>query len=235
MYHIHTTFMRPRYVIIPAGGTGSRMGSEVPKQMLDLRGKPVLRRTVELFLDLPFRVGVIISINAAVKDMWLDYCRNNNFVFRSILTTGGLTRFHSVRKALGYLPDGAIVAVHDAVRPLMRKDDVAALFGEGEKYPAVVPVIPVADSMRLLDGEGGSRIVDRSAYRLVQTPQIFHSEVLKKAYETAYSTEFTDDASVVEKSGVPLHFCQGSRFNIKLTAPDDMALAAALIDSGCLR
>ncbi len=227
--------MRPRFVIIPAGGTGSRMGSEVPKQMLDLMGKPVLRRTVELFRNLPFEVGVIISINPSIKDMWMEYCRNNNFVFKCILTTGGLTRFHSVRKAVGYLPDGALVAVHDGVRPLLRVEDVAAMFEEGEKYPAVVPVMPVADSMRKVGEDGTSDIVDRSAYRLVQTPQIFRTEVLKKAYSAAYSPEFTDDASVVEKSGVPLHFCRGSRFNIKLTAPDDMVLAAALIGSGCLR
>lgn len=211
------------------------MGSEVPKQMLDLMGKPVLRRTVELFRNLPFEVGIIISINPSIKDMWMEYCRNNNFVFKCILTTGGLTRFHSVRKAVGYLPDGALVAVHDGVRPLLRVEDVAAMFEEGEKYPAVVPVMPVADSMRKVGEDGTSDIVDRSAYRLVQTPQIFHTEVLKKAYSAAYSPEFTDDASVVEKSGVPLHFCRGSRFNIKLTAPDDMVLAAALIGSGCLR
>ncbi len=211
------------------------MGSEVPKQMLDLMGKPVLRRTVELFRNLPFEVGVIISINPSIKDMWMEYCRNNNFVFKCILTTGGLTRFHSVRKAVGYLPDGALVAVHDGVRPLLRVEDVAAMFEEGEKYPAVVPVMPVADSMRKVGEDGTSDIVERSAYRLVQTPQIFHTEVLKKAYSAAYSPEFTDDASVVEKSGVPLHFCRGSRFNIKLTAPDDMVLAAALIGSGCLR
>ena len=191
--------MRPRYVIIPAGGSGSRMGSEIPKQMLDLRGKPVLRRTVELFMDLPFKVGIVISINPSIKDMWMEYCRQNNFVFKSILTPGGLTRFHSVKRALSYLPDGGIVAVHDGVRPLMRKEDVAAIFEEAEEHPAVVPLMPVQDSMR----------------RLV--------------------SEFTDDASVVERTGVPLHFCAGSRLNIKLTTPEDMVLAGALIDSGCLR
>ena len=177
--------MRERYVIIPAGGTGSRMGSELPKQMLDLCGKPVLRWTVELFLDQPFEVRVIISINDSIKDIWLEYCRKNNFVFPSILISGGITRFHSVRKAMKYLPDGALAAVHDGVRPLLRKEDVAALFEEAEQYPAVVPVIPVADSMRKAGEDGSSVIVDRSAFRLVQTPQIFHTEVLKKAYAAA--------------------------------------------------
>ena len=226
--------MRDRYVIIPAGGTGSRMRSELPKQMLDLCGKPVLRRTVELFLDLPDEVGVLISINPSIRSMWLDYCRDNDFIFPCVVAPGGLTRFHSVRKMMRYLPDGALVAVHDGVRPLLRKEDIAAMFAMAEEHPAVVPVIPVADSMRLFDGES-SGTVDRSAYRLVQTPQIFHTEVLKKAYQAAYTPEFTDDASVVEKSGVPLYFCEGSRFNIKLTTPEDMALARAVLDSGVLR
>ena len=220
--------MRGRYVIIPAGGTGSRMGSELPKQMLDLCGKPVLRRTVELFLEQPFEVRVIVSINDSIKELWLEYCRKNDFV-------GGITRFHSVRKAMKYLPDGALAAVHDGVRPLLRKEDVAALFEEAEQYPAVVPVIPVADSMRKAGEDGSSVIVDRSAFRLVQTPQIFHTEVLKKAYAAAYSPEFTDDASVVEKSGVPLHFCTGSRLNLKLTTPEDMDLARAVVSSGILK
>ncbi|HJB44992.1 MAG TPA: 2-C-methyl-D-erythritol 4-phosphate cytidylyltransferase [Candidatus Coprenecus merdipullorum] len=234
--------MRERYVIIPAGGTGTRMGAEVPKQILPLCGKPVLRHTVELFLGLPFKVNVIISINASIRGHWLDYCRKNDFIFPCVLVSGGITRFHSVRKAMKYLPDGALVAVHDGVRPLLRKDDVAALYAEAEEYPAVVPVIPVADSMRSVEESAGqdgipvaiTHVVDRSMYRLVQTPQIFHTEVLKKAYETAYSPDFTDDASVVEKNGIPLHFCRGSRFNIKLTTPEDMAVARAVMEAGLL-
>lgn len=235
--------MRERYVIIPAGGTGSRMGAALPKQMLDLCGKPVLRRTVELFLKQPVKVHIIISINPSIKDVWLDYCRKNDFVFPCVLVSGGITRFHSVRKAMKYLPDGALVAVHDAVRPLLNCADVAGIYDRAEVSGAVVPVIPVADSMRVLaDGQTddaaspcSSEAVDRSRYRLVQTPQVFHTEVLKRAYQAAYSPEFTDDASVVEKSGVPLHFCAGSRFNIKLTTPEDMALAKAVLESGVIR
>ena len=189
--------MRERYVIIPAGGIGSRMGGDIPKQMLELCGVPVLRRTLDLFLDLPFEVHVIISINMTVKSMWVDYCRKEGLMLRYVLVSGGMTRFHSVRKTMKYLPDGALVAVHDAVRPLLRKED--------------------------------SSMVDRSQYRLVQTPQVFHSEVLKRAYDTAFSPDFTDDASVVEKSGVPLHLTAGSRFNLKLTTPEDMTLAEAVL------
>ena len=221
--------MRERYVIIPAGGTGSRMGGDVPKQMLELCGVPVLRRTLDLFLDLPFEVHVIISINMTVKSMWVDYCRKEGLMLRYVLVSGGMTRFHSVRKTMKYLPDGALVAVHDAVRPLLRKEDIIRLYEEGEQYPAVVPVLPVTDTMRVLAPDGDSSMVDRSQYRLVQTPQVFHSEVLKRAYDTAFSPDFTDDASVVEKSGVPLHLTAGSRFNLKLTTPEDMTLAEAVL------
>lgn len=221
--------MRERYVIIPAGGTGSRMGGDIPKQMLELCGVPVLRRTLDLFLDLPFEVHVIISINMTVKSMWVDYCRKEGLMLRYVLVSGGMTRFHSVRKTMKYLPDGALVAVHDAVRPLLRKEDIIRLYEEGEQYPAVVPVLPVMDTMRVLAPDGDSSMVDRSQYRLVQTPQVFHSEVLKRAYDTAFSPDFTDDASVVEKSGVPLHLTAGSRFNLKLTTPEDMTLAEAVL------
>lgn len=221
--------MRERYVIIPAGGTGSRMGGDIPKQMLELCGVPVLRRTLNLFLDLPFEVHVIISINMTVKSMWVDYCRKEGLMLRYVLVSGGMTRFHSVRKTMKYLPDGALVAVHDAVRPLLRKEDIIRLYEEGEQYPAVVPVLPVTDTMRVLAPDGDSSMVDRSQYRLVQTPQVFHSEILKRAYDTAYSPDFTDDASVVEKSGVPLHLTAGSRFNFKLTTPEDMTLAEAVL------
>lgn len=219
------------------------MGAALPKQMLDLCGKPILRRTVELFLNQPVKVHIIISINPSIKDVWMDYCKKNDFVFPCVLVSGGITRFHSVRKAMKYLPDGALVAVHDAVRPLLKCGDIAGIYDMAEECGAVVPVIPVADSMRVfsdvqsVDGTSmcPSETVDRSRYRLVQTPQIFHTEVLKKAYRAAYSLEFTDDASVVEKSGVPLHFCAGSRFNIKLTTPEDMVLAKAVLESGILK
>ncbi len=228
---------RKKYVIIPAGGAGSRMGAEIPKQMLPLAGVPILRRTVELFLNLPFKVDVVISINPVLKEAWKQYCRDEHFTFKHTLVNGGMTRFHSVQKALKYVPEGAIVAVHDAVRPLLRREEIVAFYEAALEYPAVIPVVDVVDSMRHFAPDGGvpaqesvvSKIVPRGEYRLVQTPQIFHSEVLKKAYEQPYLPEFTDDASVVERMGVPLYFAQGSRLNIKLTTPEDMLLAQAIL------
>lgn len=211
------------------------MGGDVPKQMQDLRGIPVMRRTLNVFLELPFEVHVVISINSSVRDMWVRYCREDGLLFRYVLANGGMTRFHSVRKALEYVPDGALVAVHDAVRPFVLAEDVERMYGLAETYPAVVPVLPVPESVRRIGEDGSSSIVDRKGLHLVQTPQIFHSEVLKKAYRTAYSPEFTDDASVVEKDGVPLHFCSGSRLNIKLTTPEDRVYAGMLLDAGLVR
>ncbi len=226
---------RKKYVIIPAGGVGSRMGAEIPKQMLPLAGIPILHRTVELFLNLPFKVEVIISINPTLKEAWKQYCRQAHLVFRHTLVNGGMTRFHSIKNALKHVPDGAIVAVHDAVRPLLRKDEITAFFEAAQDRQAVIPAIDVVDSMRHFqagpdDGSAPvSKIVPRGEYRLIQTPQIFHSEILKKAYEQPYLPDFTDDASVVERLGIPLYFAQGSRLNIKLTTPEDMLLAEAIL------
>lgn len=223
--------MREKYVIIPAGGTGSRMGAGIPKQMLELGGAPILRRTLDVFLALPFEVHVIIPINTSIRQMWVDYCREHNLIFKYVLMAGGVTRFHSVKNALKYVPDGALVAVHDAVRPLVPVETVKRLYEEGEEYQAVIPVMKVTDTLRYIDEKGASRIVARDGYRLVQTPQVFHSEVLRHAYGLPYSPEYTDDSSVVEKAGYPLHFSDGSRFNIKITTPEDMELAEALLGS----
>ena len=220
--------MRERYVIIPAGGTGSRMGSELPKQMLDLCGKPVLRWTVELFLSQPFEVRIIISINESIKDMWLEYCYKNNFVFPHVLVAGGFTRFHSVRKAMKYLPEGASVAVHDGVRPFVSREVIVRCYALAAKAKAVVPVVPVVETVRHLT-EGGSTTVNRDEYRLVQTPQVFDVELLKRAYEQSYTPAFTDDASVVEALGVSVMLTEGNRENIKITTPFDLRVAEALL------
>lgn len=219
---------RDKYLILTAGGQGCRMGGNLPKQMLEIDGVPIMKRTLDLFLNLPFEIHVIIVINPSIRDLWKEYCLKTDLIFPYYLVNGGMTRFHSVKNGLKYLPNGAVVAVHDAVRPLLRTSEIAELFECAEEHPAVVPAVEVVDSMRELSEDGSSVIVDRNKYRLIQTPQIFHSEVLKAAYDTAFSPEFTDDASVVEKSGVPLYFCRGSRYNIKITTPEDLSIAEAI-------
>lgn len=219
-----------KYVIIPAGGIGQRMGAGKPKQLLEIGGKPILRHTIECFLNLPFQVSIILVMNKNAKQEWVDYCRKENFMFQHIFVDGGITRFHSVKNGLKYLSPESVVAVHDGVRPFISKESLITMFELAEKNEAVIPVLHPNDSMRTVLPDGNSEVVSRDNYLLVQTPQIFHSDILIESYKQPYSTLFTDDASVVEKAGYHLTMCQGSRLNIKITTPEDIALAEAIIN-----
>ncbi len=218
-----------RYVIIMAGGSGKRMGCQLPKQMIELNGKPILRHTVELFLNLPFKVEIIIVINPEIRELWKEYCYNSGFKFRYILTTGGITRFHSVKKGLKFVSPGSVVAIHDGVRPIVNRELLISLYEKASENVAVIPVTEVFDSMRVKKDGGKTESVDREKFLIVQTPQVFHSDVLIESYTQAYSTLFTDDASVVESKGYPLTFCDGSRSNIKITTQDDLRFALTLL------
>ena len=227
-----------KYALIVAGGSGSRMGGDIPKQFMLLNGKAVVLHTIERFLSLSFPVKIILILPPAYKEYWKDYCLENGVIFDYIPVSGGITRFHSVKNAMKYVPKGAIVAVHDGVRPIVSKEFLEQMFLLGEEKGAVVPIVKPIDSMRVRNEkeevgdsaeETGYSVVDREQYVLVQTPQVFHSDILHKAYEQAFSPLFTDDASVVERSGVDIYFTAGSRTNIKLTQSDDMLLAKAIL------
>lgn len=218
---------RKKYVVIMAAGQGSRMGSKVPKQFLEIGGKPILRHTVERFLEYDPNIGVIVVLPASCKELWKDYCSRSGFLERYTMVTGGITRFHSVQNALKYVPDGAFVAVHDGVRPFVTRDFIARMFESAEACEGVVPVLPAVDSLREIGRDGSSWAVDRSAFLTVQTPQIFRSELLKRAYSQPYSTTFTDDASVMESAGYRIALQEGLRGNFKITSPDDLKLAEA--------
>ena len=220
---------RKKFVIVTAGGSGIRMHSKVPKQFLEIGGKPILRHTVERFLEYDPAIGVVISLPASSKQFWKDYCASTGFISRYTMVSGGITRFHSVRNALEYIPDGALVAVHDGVRPFVTPDFLARMFEAAETCEGVIPVLPVVDSLRELDRSGVSVPVDRSSYVSVQTPQIFRSEMLKSAYCNAYSTSFTDDASVFEAAGFKVSLAEGLRGNFKITSPEDLAIAEVVV------
>lgn len=222
---------RQKYVIVTAGGSGTRMHSDVPKQFLEIGGKPILRRTIERFLEYDPQIRVIVTLPSASKEMWKDYCASTGFIERYTIATGGITRFHSVRNALGYVPDGALVAVHDGVRPFVTKEFLSGIFEAASRCEGVIPVIPAVDSMRETGRDGLSLSVDRSRFVMVQTPQIFRSEMLRKAYSQAYSTSFTDDASVFEAAGFKVSVYDGLRMNIKITTPDDLLIAEAMLGS----
>ena len=226
---------RKRFVIIMAAGSGTRMGADRPKQFIELEGKAILQRTIEVFVKACPGIKVITVLPPDHMDVWKEYCLRNNFTCPQILVKGGITRFHSVRNALEKVPEGAVVAVHDGVRPLISRSLVASLFEKAAAVPALIPVIPCVDTMKMLEEKDGELVtmagktVDRSYLYGAQTPQIFHSEILKDAYRQAYDTAFTDDASVVEKYGENLSYAIGERFNIKITTQDDLKLAEAIM------
>ena len=226
---------RKKYVIVMAAGSGTRMGSELPKQFIELEGKAILQMTIETFLKACPDVSVITVLPEAHMAYWKNYCLQRNFTCPQVLVKGGITRFHSVRNALEKVPEGAIVAVHDGVRPLISADLVRDMFAKAGNEPALIPVIPCVDTMKVLQKNGEELVsvpgatVDRSVLFGAQTPQIFHSEIIKEAYSQAYDTAFTDDASVVEKYGKNLSYVMGERFNIKITTQDDLLLARAIL------
>ena len=230
---------RKRYVVIMAAGSGTRMGAQLPKQFLELDGKVILRKTIEVFLEACPDISVITVLPKQYIDYWRDYCYRENFICPQILVAGGITRFHSVKNALQRVPDGAVVAIHDGVRPLVSVKLVQGMFESSENITALIPVIPCVDTMKVLRRqvwEDGSETlstmpghtVDRTVLYGAQTPQIFHSELLKDAYDQAFDTSFTDDASVVEKHGKSLSYIMGERLNIKITTAEDLVLAEAI-------
>lgn len=218
---------RPVFAVFTAGGSGSRMGSAMPKQFLELGGAPVLQRTIETFLEAVPEARVITVLPESHMATWKDICVTRSVSFPQTLVKGGMTRFHSVRNALEKVPDGAIVAVHDGVRPLFTPALVRTMLQRMEECPALIPVVPVVDTLRSV--VSGVPAPDRSSIVAVQTPQMFWSEKLKTAYRQPYDTSFTDDASVAERAGIPVKTVPGERFNIKITTPEDMLLAKAIL------
>ena len=232
-----------KILIAMAAGSGTRMGSATPKQFLDLGGKPVLRRTIETFVSAIPDIKVITVLPKEHISFWKEYCLSSEFTCPQLLVSGGITRFHSVRNALERVPDGAIVAIHDGVRPLVSTGLIREMFSkmEGGRIHALIPVVPSVDTLKVLDtvqSDLGERIIkdsgegiDRSRVFGAQTPQMFLSEDIKDAYSQAFDTSFTDDASVVSKKGIPLSFCAGERYNFKLTSPEDLSLARMITSS----
>ena len=236
----YSPMSRKRYVIIMAAGSGTRMGADKPKQFLELDGKAILQKTIEVFLAACPGITVVTVLPEAFIGYWKDYCYRRNFTCPQILVKGGITRFHSVRNALERIPERAIVGVHDGVRPLITQKLVSQMYEQAETQSALIPVVPCVDTMKMLSkckhasGEEyletiPGAVVDRSLLYGAQTPQIFHSEILKEAYSLPYDTAFTDDASVVEKYGKSLSYTMGERLNIKITTQDDLVLAKAIM------
>jgi len=219
---------RKKYAIIVAGGSGTRLKSKLPKQYLEIGGKPILRHTLEKFLALPFKVELIIVVASDMKGYWKEYCEKNLFLDKYYLPSGGMTRFHSVANALKYVEDNSVVAVHDGVRPFVTTEFLEKMYEEGERTGAAIPAVSPADSVREVC-DGDSYPLVRDNVRLIQTPQVFRSEILKASYKLPYTDKFTDDASVVEAAGFKVSLVDGLKYNIKITTPDDFKIAQTLL------
>lgn len=210
-----------KYVIIVAGGKGLRMGAGLPKQFLLLDGKPVLMHTLQRFYDFDPAVSLILVLPEAHQAYWQKLCREYGFAVPHTVACGGETRFHSVKNGLAKVTGNGLVGVHDGVRPFVSAPTIRQCFDRALETGAAIPVLPVTDTLREFAGEK-SHTVDRNRYCTVQTPQVFRTEVLQEAYRKPYSDTFTDDASVVEASGISITLVPGNRENIKITTPFDL-------------
>jgi len=218
------------YAIIVAGGTGTRMQSAVPKQFLLLNGKPVLMHTIEAFHHSAANPNIIIVLPTDFHDYWKELCHTHNFSIPHQLVHGGQTRFHSVKNGLDTITDTseAVIAVHDAVRPLTGRQIIDKSYLHAQEHGNAIAAIKSRDSIRQIK-DGISKSLTRDEIYLVQTPQTFRSSQLKEAYQQHYNDKFTDDASVVEAAGFPINLIEGSTANIKITFPEDIALAEWLL------
>ena len=221
------------FAIIVAGGKGLRMGGEVPKQFLPIGGKPVLMHTIDAFRKALDNVRIVLVLPAEQHHYWQELCEEYNFRSPKLIAQGGETRFHSVRNGLALLPDNAdaVVGVHDGVRPFVSTETIRRCYAAAAEGKAVVPVVPVIETVRQILSNGKSVTKPRDEYRLVQTPQTFPLALLRQAYQQPYTENFTDDASVVEALGKEIVMIEGNRENIKLTTPNDLSYAEFLIRS----
>lgn len=217
-----------RTALIVAGGKGLRMGSDLPKQFLPIAGRPVLMHTIEAFYRFDEEIKIILVLPPEQQAYWRELCHEHRFSIGHTVVDGGETRFHSVKNGLYYAQPG-LVGVHDGVRPFVSREVIERCFELAMLKKAVIPVIDVVETVRHLTGRG-SETVNRNDYKLVQTPQVFDVELLKKAYAQPYTPSFTDDASVVEAMGVSVCLTEGNRENIKITTPFDLKISSVLVN-----
>ena len=212
------------FAIIVGGGSGKRMETTLPKQFLLLHHKPILMHTIEKFFNCAYQPQIILVLHPDVHAYWIDLCKTYNFTIPYTLVAGGEQRFHSVRNGLMHIKADGLIAIHDAVRPLVSTALITQIFDAAEKNGNAIPCIKPAESVRKVN-KTNSEIINREQIVLIQTPQVFESKQLKLAYQQPFDKLFTDDASVVEKTKVKINLVAGERQNLKITYPEDLAIA----------
>lgn len=207
------------------------MGGELPKQYMELRGKPLIIHTLERFQRFDPEIKIVVVISPSHKKWWEPLTHTYELSREITLAMGGLTRFDSVKNGLTKLEKGTLTGIHDAVRPLVSQDTLLRCYESALHRGSGIPVIDMEESVRQLQDRGGSSAMDRSSLKRVQTPQVFHTDRIIKAYQQAYDPAFTDDATVYESIYGPPALVEGNLENIKITTPADLKLAGLLIDS----
>lgn len=220
--------MPKKFALIVAGGSGSRMNNTTPKQFLELAEKPLLMHTFEAFYRFDPAIEFILVLPASEHKRWENLCQKFSFKISHRVVSGGSTRFESVKNGLNCIQEDGIVFIHDGVRPLVSKQTLQNCLETTIEKGNALPVVPVSESVRFIN-ENVSQALDRSKYFLVQTPQTFRSETIKKAYEQSFSELFTDDASVLENTGTKIYTVPGNRENIKITFQEDLQVAETLL------
>ena len=216
------------YAIIVAGGSGKRMQTAIAKQFLLLNEKPVMMHTLQAFYVSEVEPEIIVVLAKAEHEYWKELCFKYNFNIPHTLVEGGKERFHSVRNGLMSIKEDGIVAIHDAVRPVVNSNLITQTYKQAIEFGNAIPCVRPSDSVRELEATG-SKILNRDKLVLIQTPQTFDLGQLRIAYQQSFSPIFTDDASVVEAAGFPINLIEGNRNNVKVTFPEDLELASFLL------
>ena len=216
-----------KHILIVAAGAGSRMRSSLPKQFMLLDGKPILFHTINSFLFLG-DVEFTIVLSSDYVDYWKDLCSSYGFNIPHNIVEGGSTRFHSVKSGLKNIPDNSVVLIHDAARPFASKETIIRVIELANRKSNAIPAIGISDSIREVYG-GYNKVVNRDNLRVIQTPQGFHSTVIRAAYNQNYNTDFTDDASVLESTGNNINLVDGNPENIKITNAIDLVFAEGIL------
>jgi len=217
-----------KHVIIVAGGVGKRMRTNIPKQFLNVAGKPILMHTFESLINYSKEIKITLVLPEPFIDFWKSLCKRFDFEVNHTVVKGGKTRFDSVINGLKEIENGGLVAIHDGVRPLVSKETLNRIFKKAEKTGNAIPAIKINEALRKINDDN-SFFVNRREYRLIQTPQCFHAQLIKQAYQQDYKEEFTDDATVVEAMGIKINLVDGNNENIKITRPSDIKIAEAFL------
>ena len=216
------------YALIVAGGSGSRMKSELPKQFIELNGKPILLHTIEAFSQFDRDIKIILVLPESQIDFWNELILKHNIKINHEIVSGGANRFESVKNGLSTIDEDGMVAIHDGVRPMVSHKIISDGFRAASQYGSAIATVDLKDSIRQLSKEG-STTVNRANYKIVQTPQTFDVSLIQKAYQQKQEDSFTDDASVLEQGGGQIHLVEGDYSNIKITTPEDLIVAESLL------